>query len=245
MTGRRKLIIVGAVTFLAALTLNFPARTALNWFAPAEWQISGISGSIWNGRAMSGHMGGIDFSSANWSIKPLALLLGKVAADISVATSAGRIDSSVAAGIGGSVTFENLSGTLSLAAIHPALRASRVDGVVNLEMKKVIVENGTPVFALGTIDVRSLLAGGLCAFSLGDFRAFISTENGEIQGQVENVDAMIEIDGTMSLRPDGSYLFLGTIAATSRAPDSITRNLQYLGSADAQGRRQFRFEGAL
>lgn len=241
----RKLILIGVATFCAGIVLHFPARVAIDWLLPDSIQISGVHGSIWSGGAATGQVGGIHFNDVAWSIKPLAMFTGKIAARLSVGTTAGRLDSSVAVGLGGSVTLDNLTGTLALPAIHPQLKASRIDGVVELALDRLIIHDGIPVFASGQVEIRDLVNGALGAFSIGDFHTILETEEDEIIGRVEDTSGTVDLDGVITLSPNRNYTFIGTIAATDRAPQAIARNLQYLGSPDAQGLRQFRFEGSL
>ena len=56
---------------------------------------------------------------------------------------------------------------------------------------------------------------------------------------------IFDLDGTLTLGRDRSYLFVGDIAPTNLTPRGISENFRFLGSPDAEGKRQFRFEGSL
>ena len=47
----KRLIFLGVVVFLAVMLATFPAKVAYDWGSPAEFRLSGITGSIWNGGA--------------------------------------------------------------------------------------------------------------------------------------------------------------------------------------------------
>jgi general secretion pathway protein N len=53
------------------------------------------------------------------------------------------------------------------------------------------------------------------------------------------------VNGTVQLNKNRSYLVQGMIATRPGAPDDMSRSLEILGPADAQGRRPFTFEGSM
>ena len=50
MLRGRGLLLAGVLAMLVALVALFPARVAYHWFAPDAVRVSGIDGSIWQGR---------------------------------------------------------------------------------------------------------------------------------------------------------------------------------------------------
>jgi hypothetical protein len=95
------------------------------------------------------------------------------------------------------------------------------------------------------IDVVSLVVRPLAASTLGDFRATVETVGDTLRGNVEDLAGVVDVSGTIELTPDRNYSFVGLIAARPDAPSAVRDQLQYLGSADASGRRSFRLEGRL
>ena len=243
--SRKRIIIIGIVTFLIGTLLLFPARVAYQWFVPEPVKLSGIDGTIWNGKVSAGRVSGTYFTDLQWSFKPLALLTGKLAFDTSVKTAAGQISAAAGIGITGTVLVTDLVASLSLAMIHPALKANRIDGTVNIQLQTLVLKNGWPTEAEGTIGVGNLIAGAAGPDPLGNFRAEITTEDSGIVGLVEDAGAVLDVTGTLQLTDDRSYSLVGYVGANSDTPASINQNLRFLGSPDQNGQRQFRFEGTL
>lgn len=243
--SRKRIVVLGVATFLIGTLLMFPARVAYQWFVPEPVRLSGINGSIWNGKASSGLVAGIYFTNLSWSFRPLALLTGHIAFDTSVTTAAGPVRTRAAVGLSGKVSLTDLVGSLSLAAIHPSLQANRIDGTVNIQMQSLVLIDGWPVEAQGSIGVGNLIAGAAGPDPLGNFRAEITTEINGIVGLVEDAGAVLDVTGTLTLGDDRSYSLVGFVAANSKTPVSINQNLRFLGTPDPNGRRQFRFEGSL
>jgi hypothetical protein len=101
------------------------------------------------------------------------------------------------------------------------------------------------VEATGVVTLGNLTTRAFGSDSLGNFRADVTTGDDGIIAVVEDAGAVIDLNGTASLNDDRSYLFLGNVRSTADTPPVIQQNLRFLGSADANGQRQFRFEGAL
>jgi general secretion pathway protein N len=242
---RKRMAMLGVMTFLIGTFLLFPARAAYQWFVPEKVRLSGISGSIWNGKASAGTVAGIYFTNLNWSFKPLSLFVGEFAIDASVNAAGGQISLTAGVGISGNVSMSDLVASLSLSEIHPALRANRIDGMVNIQMESLVLTNGWPAEAEGSIGIGNLIAAAAGPDPLGNFRVDITTEDGNIVGLVTDTGAILDVSGTLRLADDRSYSLVGNVAPNSETPASLNRNLRGLGSPDENGQRQFRLEGAL
>lgn len=245
MTNRKRLLVVGVATFILGAVLMFPARLAYSWFVPDTVKLNGISGTVWSGKANEGSASGLYFTSLNWTFRPLALFTGKLKIDAELKTTAGPVSGAVAAGLTGALTFTDLAGSLALASVHPALQSNGIGGQLNVRMDRLVLDGGLPVEAAGKITVANLTARAWGTGSLGNFSADVSTDDNEITALVEDVGAIIGLSGTITLTPDRAYLFSGFVSANDETPAALNRNLRLLGSPDASGRRQFRFEGAL
>lgn len=241
----KRLIIAGLITFMIVMIATFPARVAYNLLAPPEIQLSGISGSIWNGTASEGKAAGAYIQNLAWQIRPLALLSGKLAFTASGNPAAGTMHTEIAVGLDGKLTLSDFVGSVPLDLVHQSFQQGGIRGDVLMQLDTLVIENGKPVAAQGTITVTDFFAPLLSNSKIGDFRADFQTTDAGIVGTVEDTAAVLDVSGTITLTPDGSYTFIGDVGATSQTPRSITDQLRYLGSPDERGQRQFRFEGQL
>ncbi len=141
--------------------------------------------------------------------------------------------------------MSDLVASLSLSEIHPALRANRIDGMVNIQMESLVLINGWPAEAEGSIGIGNLKAAAAGPDPLGNFRVEITTQDGDIVGLVEDTGAILDVTGTLRLADDRSYSLIGNVAPNSETPAALNRNLRGLGTPDENGQRQFRLEGAL
>lgn len=245
MRNSKRLILAGVVTFVAGLIISFPARVAYQWFAPAELRLSGISGSIWRGKAAEGSAGGVYLTNINWSFRPLGLLTGKLEYASSSRLASGFIDAKIAVGVSGRLMLSDVSGALTLDILAGMLPLSGIEGDISLQFEELVVENGMPVQVTGTLKIANLVSRYLSPAPLGDYQAEFETQAEGILGSVDAISGVLDLIGTIRLRPDRNYEFSGKVAARSNAPVNISQQLQLLGSPDAQGQRDFRIEGQL
>lgn len=245
MPGQKRLIAAGVLALLLGLLILFPARVAYQWFAPPELQLSGITGTLWRGEAVEGTADGFYLGHLKWRFKPLSLLAGKAAFLLTADPVSGFIETGVAVGLGGNVSFSALDAALPIATFNGILPLRGIDGSITLQFESVVLADGMPVEADGTLVLSNLIVRDLSGSPLGEYRAVFQTGDNGIGGQVEDVSGVVDIDGTIQLQPDRSYLFTGQIAAAANAPSAMVQQLQYLGSPDAEGKRTFRFEGQL
>ena len=245
MRNRKRLILAGVLTVIIGLIITFPARVAYQWFAPEALKLGGISGSIWRGAAAEGYAAGIYLTNVSWGFQPLALLTGKLAFATRSNVAPGVLDARVAVGVDGSLTMTDVSGSTSLIALAGALPLAGIEGDLSLQFERIVVEDGLPTEATGTVSVANLVSRYLSPTTLGDYRAQFQTTDSGISGAVEAVRGVLDLSGTIGLAPDRSYEFVGRVSTRPGAPASIEQQLRLLGSPDANGQREFRLEGRL
>ena len=241
----KRLVVLGILMFFGVLLATFPARVAYNWFAPAEFQLSGIAGSVWNGSAAEGKAGGAYIRNISWRFAPMSLLSGTIGFKTRSSPASGLMNTEVAVGPGGKLLLSGLSGNLPLDLLHPAFQQSGMRGDIALEFETIEIRNGAPVAARGSISISDFYVPELSSSRIGDFRAEFHTNDNAVVGSVEDVSGVLDVAGTVSLDHDGSYSFIGQVAPTPLTPQSIVNQLQYLGSANERGQHEFRFEGQL
>ena len=200
---------------------------------------------MWSGRAAEGRAGGAYVRDVSWQFVPGALLSGQLAFRTSSNPGAGTMLVEVAVSPNGALTLSDLSGGLPLDLVHPAFQQNGIRGDVTLQFTRIVILDGVPIAADGSVTVSDFFVRDLSASQIGDFRAEFQSTDGGIVGSVEDTSGVLDVAGTVSLNPDRSYSFTGLVAATATAPPSVVSSLQFLGSANAQGQHEFRFEGQL
>lgn len=244
MTTKR-LVKFGLVVCILGLVLLFPARVAYRWFAPAEFVASGISGTVWNGRAQEAMANGFYLRDLNWDLQALRLFTGRLAFGIDTKFASGFAEGNVAFGLGGSIYASDLSGALPLEAIQsiPPLRGTR--GMLSLEFAQLEVSDGLPVVADGYLEIAGLSNPMLHREPIGGFRAEFFSEESGIAASIEDTAAVIDLAGSLQLSEDGTYQFLAQLSPIDSTPPAIREQLRFLGSANDRGQHELRLEGKL
>ena len=123
--------------------------------------------------------------------------------------------------------------------------APGIEGNLRLQFAELLIEDGLPTAASGTVEVFGLVARGLSPTPIGDFRAELVSTDGGISGSLEDLAGVLDIAGSIRMSTDRSYLLEGLVAPKPAASDAIISQLRFLGSANERGQRQFRLEGRL
>ncbi len=241
----KRYVVAGALMFLVVLVVSFPARVAYRWIPLPDVTLTGISGSIWNGRADEALAGGAYLRNLSWSFRPAKLLSGQLAFHTSSNPASGALATDVAIAPGGELTLSGMTGNLPLELVHPSFQADGLKGDIRLDFDDVRVRSGWITSIDGAVSVTNLYVPALSAAPLGDYLATFGMEGPAINATVDDTAGVIDVDGVITIRPDRSYSFSGDVAARPDAPPSIEQQLRYLGSPDVRGMRPFRIEGVL
>ncbi len=245
MLTKKRLIAAGLATFIVGVVLTLPARVPYSWFSSPDFQLSGVSGTVWRGQAAEGSAAGIYLLDLQWSFQPLSILRGQLAYRVEANSTLGTIRSVVGMGLGGAVNLENFASTFSLQEFRDLFQLQGFDGMLQADFESIVLENGFPTAATGSVRLLNLLAPQLSPLAIGDYRAEFTSNADGILGSVEDDGGVLDVAGTILLGLDRSYSFVGSVAALPEAPPGLTNQLRFLGSPDARGYRDFRIEGRL
>jgi general secretion pathway protein N len=241
------LVALGIGAFLLFALVTLPARVVLSLFDPPGVSVSGVSGTIWNGRAQAVRAGNTHVGSVEWKLNILTLFTGKLGADVKVTRSDGFAQASVAMS-GSRVALRGLNASLPLSALPQNVVRGSWTGAATLRFDQLALENSWPVAANGTIEVANLVGPANRPADLGGYKVVFAdgaaTEEG-LRGALSDTGGPFAVNGTIDLKKDRSYLLQGLIATRPNAPKDMARTLEILGAPDAQGRRQFSIEGTM
>ena len=245
MPARRALIIAGVLTLLSALVILFPARVALNWFAPPGINLSGIDGTVWSGTVDHLSIEGTYLSDIRWRAMPLKLITGKLAVAVSGNFASGIIETDVALGFGGDVYLSDLAGSFPVQSLQQFIGMTGLQGVLNVQFDYLHFSDGVPVEVDGTAEVSGLLIPLVSRTPLGGFRAEFFTQGAGIGASVLDTDGVVDLAGSLEIDADGNYQFLGLLAAKPATPPQIREQMRFLGSPNERGQYELRLEGQL
>jgi len=237
---------VGAFVILALVTL--PASIVLSRLGSTGVTASGVSGSIWNGKAQVLQVRGANVGSVEWDLHVLPLFTLHLSADVKVTRTDGFAASAVSVGPGGKVTLKGLTASLPLTAINnPQLFGWT--GQVNARFARLTLDKGWPTEVDGTLDAVDVTGPPRKPANVGSYRIVFDPAKSTaelLQGAIsDGGNGPLLINGTVRLKADRSYEIEALVGTKPNTPQNLARTLEFLGPPDAQGRRQFSMAGAL
>jgi general secretion pathway protein N len=242
------LVALGIGAFLCLALITLPAGVVLSLVHPPGVTLSGVSGTLWKGRAQAVRSGALHIGSVEWNLDVLRLLTGRVGADIKVTRSDGFAQASITSGPGAAVTLRELNASLPMSALPSNVAPGGWTGTLTLKFAQLTIDNAWPVAANGTAEVADLVGPANRPAALGGYKVVFPAEGAgaadALTGALSDTGGPLDVNGTVQLKKDRSYLVNGMIATRPGAPSDMTRTLEILGAPDAQGRRQFTFEGS-
>ncbi len=247
---RKKLLIAAGLVFGLTLISHIPAALLYGLFKPKDSTliVHGLQGS-WSEGTLSGISlkGRLVAQDLRWNLKPLQLLLGRAAVQLSGGGQIATLDGGVATGLGGlrltELRFAGGIKNLAAAAGYPFVP---VDGRAGGEIEKLVLKNGALNFAEASLDLKNL-AWTLARdpLLLGDFRADITTTPEAITAVISSPAGPLEASGTAKLSPDQSYDVDILVKPKPGASEMLLNYLKTLGAPDPQGFYHLRQRGTL
>lgn len=244
-------LVIGLAVYLAFLIINLPASILFSQLGKHGVQTSTITGTLWHGRAANVQVGVLRLGNAEWQLRFLPLLSGKLAADVKLTPVKGFAQGRISVSLTGTLSFNDFSASLPLESIVGAggLPGGWV-GTAQAKLSELVLKDNWPVAAKGTIDVIDLTGPTRQPTNIGAYRLSFtdasSAKNGELIGSLQDLPgAAINVVGSLKLAAGHSYELDTMVAARANTPDSIAQGMQVLGEPDAQGRRPFSVSGTM
>ncbi|MFK7886192.1 MAG: type II secretion system protein N [Gammaproteobacteria bacterium] len=246
----RRLIILGVVLYALFIARQFPADVVAGWVLPDTVKVYGIRGSIWNGSADAVDPGAADIvlGDTQWTISPWWLLTARAKGTLSTDLSeSSRVEAGFSKPFFGSkLHLTDIQGILKLDALPVAMRPNQVNGNVGLSFESLTLDKMWPAAAQGSVDLVNLKVARPRAIDLGSFEIVFDGQSSDpLTGTVSDTRSGLNIDGTLALATDQSYLFEGNALATPEADSAVAEALQFLGPINTDGTVALSFSGTV
>lgn len=240
----------GLVAFIFFLIVYMPANQVVGRIAlPKNISITGVSGTVWNGKAKEVVMQGLPLKRVDWSLHPLALITGRLSANI----KAGNIRNSEEAA---------LSGPLSVSLFN--FKNIKAEDFVLYLPANYVVANLTlpiPVDAGGRLRVRieqghispqcqelsgfgdwlnASVAGTQGPIQLGNYTVKFSCKGENIAAVLSDPN-LLNLGLNADLNPEnGKINVAGQFRIDPSLPQDIQYASQFFGQKDSEGFVRFK-----
>jgi general secretion pathway protein N len=235
--------LLGVVVFAAVVIVRLPAE----WIIPSQAAKACVTleGSLWSGSCAGLVLSGTSVGDVSWSLEPLRLLTGRLAAHVNVAHATGATASAdVEVGWGGAITARHLLANLPLdSGLLPGIPRT-LHGSAHAEFALAQLRKGVITELEGRIEARNLedRSGGGDT-RLGSYLVTFPGGSGPPTGTLRDIEGPLALEGTLRLTPQAGFELEGQIAPRSDAPPELVNNIRWLGTPDASGRRPFTLSG--
>ncbi|MDH3589108.1 MAG: type II secretion system protein N [Gammaproteobacteria bacterium] len=241
----RRLTIIGVVAYLVFTLVTFPARLALNWFAPDTLAASGVSGTVWSGRANRIGMSPVNLTETNWRLRPLGLFALRLSYKLDAKMDGGAIQATASVNPAGTIRMKKLAGILPMQALSGFIPVGSIDGRIGLDFAELQIEDNWVSDAVGTIDIVSLSLVAPVKAALGSYEVvFDGVEDDTLQADFRDVSGPLQASGTLSLLSEQRWELSGTVRAKQGAPAQLVRGLSMLGARNSDGSYPISFSSA-
>jgi general secretion pathway protein N len=231
-----------AVVFVAIVIVRMPVE----WVVPSALARSctSLDGSLWSGTCSGLAVSGTAVGDLNWSLEPLRLLLGRLAAHVNLTRPDANASADVELGLGGTLTARNVRADLPLdPRLMPGIPRT-LRGHAHVELALARLRHGVVTQLEGHIETRDLEDRGDGDTPLGSYLlTFPAGASGPPTGKLRDIAGPLALEGTLRLTPQPGFELEGFIAPRSGAPPELVNNIRFLGSPDATGRRPFSMSG--
>ena len=238
----RRVILV-TVLAVVAFAIIIIARMPASWVVPsppAKISCVGTDGTIWSGTCSGLNVQGQAVGDIAWELHATRLLAGKIAAHVVLTRPGATAQADVESNFSVSdLTARNVKADLPLdPALMPQLPPN-LRGSAHAELALVRLQKGVITDLQGHIEAHDLRQVGSNAADLGSYSLTFPGGQAEPTGELHDVGGPLAVQGTLRLTREPGFDLKGLVAPRPNAPADLAKQIQYLGSPDAQGRRPF------
>jgi general secretion pathway protein N len=241
--ARWKIAVLGVALFLVFLVATLPAQLA---YAFAKQNVARdlplildhVQGTVWSGRAAPVQIGGQRLDSLSWDVNALALLIGRVQAQVEFRYGDSYGKANVARGFTGKIYARDVEARIALQ------RMKIVSQLLPLGMQGALLLNVTRF----DLDRRSILAAeGALAWDgavitvpqrteFGNLRVTLGAEGDSVKGTLTDGGGPLQAEGLLLIGHDGNYKFTGAFAVRDPSQTLLAQGLQFIGRPGADGK---------
>jgi hypothetical protein len=241
----RTLVVLAAILFALTVLVRAPARWLLA-AVPKSIDCQEATGSVWSGTCSRLQAPGVSLTDVSWTLHPLSLALGRLDVELRSADARAPARARVTMTPTGKLRLQDLHAELPVDAGLLPLFPAGWSGQVQLALDGVELDHGRLAGLRGTAVARSL-AQQHPAMPFGSYELRFdgaSRADGAIVGALRDLGGPLAVSGTLAIRNGHEYELNGLASARPDATPELAKVVEYLGPADAQGRRSYSLAGS-
>lgn len=242
-----KWVSLSLVVYLIFLVVKLPAALVLSHLQLGNnINLSGISGTIWQGHAKRVQVNGLPIFDVNWDLSFLPLLVGNISADIKAGNirDVEQISANGFVSVAGDrLQVDNLLAYLPtdlVISLLPLPIPVQADGRFKVKLDQVDYQAGCKVFNGTGQWINANFTGATGVIDLGSFDAELSCQDGSIVVQV-NPPNRFGLTAKASIPANLRFAIEGRFKPEESLPKEVHQAAQFFGNPDAQGYYPIKF----
>ena len=239
------LVLLGIVVYVFSAIILLPAPFAYQWAEDrlGALRLFGVRGTVWAGDSSRVLLKGKEVGASSWRYRPAALAEGRLEYRLDLRSGAQQGSVYIGAQWNGALTMHGRDFPVSLLTPMFGRLALPLGGTLEADLRELRIEQGVLVSGNGTIDWNRGVVGLDSPLELGSFRLLFEAMDAGIEGQVSDTDGPLGVNGTVTLRADGTYQLNLGLSLRDPANAQVAALLETLGDPDADGRTWVRLSG--
>ena len=222
-------ILTAIVSYFIFLIATIPARPVIDLFGDDTILITGISGTLWNGKAQVINIDNIaQLNNTKWSLSGWKIFTGKIAADLDTQYSDKNITAELGTSFLGRFFINNLDAEITADDVAKLanIPIAQLSGLISIDIEHAQWKQGELPLATGVINWKDAIVTVAESASLGTVSITLSeSEEQLLIADIKNQGGDIKISGNAKLVPEEDYAVNITLSPTATASNNIKQSL--------------------
>lgn len=239
--------LLGVVAFGAALLVRLPAAWLGSWL-PAGVTCSAFGGTVWQGSCSvltitPAPARTLQLERVDWTLEPLALLRGQLAAGVSLLQAGGTAEGHLALSFAGDIEVRQLTGRIPVdARLLPMLPAGwRAD--LAADALGFAHDAGGITHLAGEASLIGLRDGAGNPLGSYALRFAPGAASPPFPGELRDLGGPLSVQAAARIEANGAWQIDGRVAPRPEASPGLARQLSALGLPAADGSYPFSIAG--
>lgn len=231
-------LLLFTVAFAVFLIATVPAKYALS-FLPANTpvQLSGVSGTIWNGQAASLRQQQTDLGKLEWSLKPLSLITMKLAVDFRLSKQGLLAEGEATVHKDQTIELSSteLKGDVGALPLPEDKMLATPAGRFNADIEHALLKGQTIIEANADILWKPARITAPSEYDLGEISLDIEGKDSNISGKLGSKKSPVNLSGTVLLDKNGFLNSNIKLSPHAQTPAEIRDMLPLAGKPARDG----------
>lgn len=231
----------GLVFYFLFLLIKLPASQVLSRLSlPPDVDLQGVSGTIWQGRAIAASVHGLPLQNVSWSLAVLPLVLGHISADVQAGNMRNSDEVSFSGGLNlseGQIQLDQVQAYLPtnlMVSLLPLPFPVKAEGRFKIQFEELEYTDACQTLVGSGQWLNAKVAGLNGMIDLGVFNADMTCTDNNVVVTVKEPNRF-GLSAEAVIQANLKYAITGRFKPESDLPEEVHQAAQFFGNKDGQG----------